>query len=114
MQAVERTLALSDKLPEAHYLMGMCLRDAGRAREAVTAFERAVTLDPAFSAAREELADLYGQLNRTAEQIEQIQIMSGLSGTQAGSQVAVGLAHARARRRCGCRRGGALVVVGRT
>jgi tetratricopeptide (TPR) repeat protein len=99
IRTAERALTLSERLPEAHYLIGMCLRDRRRPLEAIAAFQRAVAIQPGLMAAREELADLFGQLGRTAEEIEQIQIMAGLGGDrQAGSEVAVGLAHARASR----------------
>src|SRR5471032_2326891 len=46
--------------------------------------------------AREELADLYGSLDRHGEEIEQLQMIVGLDGDHVARQVAVGLAHARA------------------
>ena len=46
--------------------------------------------------AREELADLYGALDRHADELEQLQVLAGLDRDHVARQVAIGLAHARA------------------
>ena len=46
--------------------------------------------------AREELADLYGALNRHNEELDQLQVIAGLDRDHVARQVAIGLAHARA------------------
>lgn len=90
------TLRLNDKLADAHYLRGLCLREKRRSAEAIQSFERAVVLSPGLIAAREELVDLYGASNRHADEIEQLQVLAGLDRQHAEREIAVGLAHARA------------------
>lgn len=94
--AIGQAVRLNDKMPDAFYLLGICLRDRQRLDEAERAFERAVALSAAMTAAREELADIYGVLGRHADQIEQLQLLAGLDRDHAERQVAVGLAQARA------------------
>jgi tetratricopeptide (TPR) repeat protein len=90
------TLALNDRLPDATYLLGLCLRDRRRTTEAVSAFEKTVALAPGHIAAREELADLYGSTGRRDEEIEQLRMLATLDRGQVERQVALGLAQARA------------------
>jgi tetratricopeptide (TPR) repeat protein len=95
LAALQQTLHLSDQLPDAHYLLGLCLREEGRPAEAVNAFERAVALSPGLVPAREELADAYGALGRGPDQLEQLQVLALLDRTRVERQVAVSLAQAR-------------------
>jgi tetratricopeptide (TPR) repeat protein len=74
----------------------MCLRDKHRLPEALLSLEHAVALSPALIPAREELADLYGSLDRHADELEQLQVLAGLDRDHVERQVAVGLAEARA------------------
>src|SRR5262249_32589908 len=97
LSALDQSVRLNDRVAEAAYLFGICLREKGRSADAVKAQERAVALSPALLAAREELADLYSMLDRRSEQPEQLQVLAGLDRDQPERQVAVGLAHARAR-----------------
>ncbi len=94
--AATRATRLNENAAEAFYLLGLCLRDRGRAPDAQHAFERAIALSPGFIAAREEVADLYGAQNRRADEIEQLQVIAGLDRDHVERQVAVGVAHARA------------------
>ena len=55
-----------------------------------------MALSPGLVPAREELADLYGALDRRAEELEQLQVIAGLDRDHVERQVAVGLAQARA------------------
>jgi tetratricopeptide (TPR) repeat protein len=96
LQALSQTLHLNDQLPDAHYLLGLCLREEGRASEAVNAFERAVALSPGLVPAREELADVYGALGRRPDQLEQLQVLALLDRTRVERQIAVSLAQAHA------------------
>lgn len=98
MGALGQTIRLDDRLADAQYLLGVCYRDQRRTAEAVKAFEKAVSLSPAMIPAREELADLYGELDRRGDQLDQLQLLAGLDRPHVERQVAVGLAHARARR----------------
>jgi tetratricopeptide (TPR) repeat protein len=96
LRALDRAVALDDQFAEAYYLMGVCLRDTERPEPALPALERAVVLSPGLIAAREELADLYQELGRTGDALEQLQIMAGLDRGRVERQVAVSLAHAAA------------------
>ncbi len=57
--------------------------------------QKAVQLSPGSIPAREELADLFGSLNRHAEEIEQLDVLAALD-SRLERRVAVGLAHAKA------------------
>jgi tetratricopeptide (TPR) repeat protein len=97
LTALEQTVRLDDKLADASYLLGICLREKARTADAVKALERAVALSPALIPARDELSDLYGALERRADQLEQLQVLAGLDRDRPERHVAVGLAHARAK-----------------
>jgi tetratricopeptide (TPR) repeat protein len=94
--AVREATRLDDNMADAHYLEGLCLRETRRLAEALHAFERAVALEPGMIPAREELADLYGALDRRADQMEQLQLLAGLDRERVARLVAIGMAHARA------------------
>lgn len=94
--ALSEALKLDARMPDAHYLLGLCLRDQRHATEAVDAFERAVTLAPGMIPAREELATLYEELGRYPNQLEQLQVLAALDSAHVERQIAVGAAHARA------------------
>jgi tetratricopeptide (TPR) repeat protein len=96
IEAVTRSIAAREEDPDAHYLLGLCLREQDRSAEAAKAFERAVALSPGMMPAREELAELYAALGRPAEELEQLQAMAALDRTHIERQIAVSLAHARA------------------
>ena len=89
---------LTDRMAEAHYLEGLCLRETGRPGEARRALEKAIAVAPGLVAAREELADLYGSTGRRGDEIAQLQVIAGLDRDHVERQVAVGLAQARAGR----------------
>jgi tetratricopeptide (TPR) repeat protein len=96
--AIRQTLRLDHRMAEAHYLLGLCMREQHRRTEAVKAFEQAIAIAPALIPAREELADLYGELDRRSDQLDQLQVLAGLDRPKVERQVAVGLAHARSHR----------------
>jgi tetratricopeptide (TPR) repeat protein len=96
LAALSQTIHINDQLPDAYYLLGLCLRERGRSREAVNAFERAVALSPGLVPAREELADAYGALGHRPDQLEQLQVLALLDRTRVERQVAVSLAQAHA------------------
>jgi tetratricopeptide (TPR) repeat protein len=95
LTSLAAALRLDERMADAHYLLGVCLREQGRTAEALRAIERAVTLEPGMMPARDELADLYGALDRRADQLEQLQVLAGLDRDHVARQVAVGMAHAR-------------------
>jgi tetratricopeptide (TPR) repeat protein len=96
LAALADAVRFDDRVADAHYLRGICLREKRRMPEALQAIERAAAIDPAMLAAREELADLYGAMDRRAEQLEQLQVLAGLDRDHAARQVAIGMAHAHA------------------
>jgi tetratricopeptide (TPR) repeat protein len=104
LAALGQALRLDDRLAEAYYLRGLCLRDR-RARNdtgaAIVAFEKAVERAPTLIAAREELADLYAAAGRHNDAIEQLERIAAADAGRPERQVAVGLAHARAARDTG-------------
>ena len=55
---LRKALALDAGFDEAHYLLGVVLRDAQDVAGATTALERAIQANPNLIAAREELADV--------------------------------------------------------
>jgi len=97
LAAAGEAIRLDPRLADAHYLLGICLRERRRPIEAARALEKAVALSPTLIIAREELADLYHELDRTADHLEQLQVLSALDRARVERHVALGLAHARAR-----------------
>lgn len=95
LTALRAASALEPQLADADYLAGVCLREKGNSKEALAELQKAVQLSPGFVAAREEMADLFGSLNRNAEEIEQLDVLAALD-SRLERRVAVGLAHARA------------------
>jgi tetratricopeptide (TPR) repeat protein len=94
--ALKDTLRIDENMADAHYLLGVCLRELGRLPDALKALEKAAALSPGMVPAREELADLYGLLNRHNQELDQLQVIAGLDRDHVARQVAVGLAQARA------------------
>ena len=95
---LHQTLRLDDRLADAHYLLGLCLRAKHQSAEALRALEKAILASPTLIPAREELAALYGVLDRRKEQLEQLQMLAMLDRQHVQRHIAVGLAQARARR----------------
>jgi tetratricopeptide (TPR) repeat protein len=96
-QAIEplrHAVAIDDRFTEAHYLLGMCLRDQS-GDEALRALTRAVEINPAFAAAREELADIYERAERRTEAVEQLEALAALEPTRFERLITAGLAYAR-------------------
>jgi superkiller protein 3 len=94
--ALKDTLRLDERSADAQYLLGVCLREQRRVPDAIKALERAVALSPGLVPAREELADLYGSLDRHAQELDQLQMIAGLDRGHVARQVAIGMAQARA------------------
>ena len=93
---LREAVALDQRLAEAHYVLGLCLKEQNAPADAALAFEQAVGVSPALTAAREELAGLYGDAGRMPEAIEQLEAIAALEPSRPERQAAVGLAHARA------------------
>ena len=96
LAALEQALRLNDRLAEAQYLRGVCLREQHQLAAAITALEQAVAIAPDLIPAREELADAYLAMDRQTEHVEQLQLIAALDRAQVDRLVAVGLAHAGA------------------
>ena len=96
LREANRALALDDQIADAHYLVALCLRDSGQRRAAADALERAIEHAPGMIPAREELADLLAASGRSAERLEQLQILAGLDSAHVERQIAVAMAQARA------------------
>jgi len=98
MAGAIQALHVDDKMSDAYYMLGLCLREKARPADALEAFEKAAAIAPSSIPVREELADLYGSLDRRADELEQLQLLAGLDRAHVERQVALGLAHARAHR----------------
>ena len=95
VDALRKAVALDDTFAEAHYLLGVCLRDLNKLPEALAAFERARTLAPAMVNPRESLGEIYGQLGRTRDRVAQLEALAVLDPGPSRA-VALGLAYHRA------------------
>jgi tetratricopeptide (TPR) repeat protein len=95
LKAVRASLDLDPAFPEAHYLLGVCLRVMQQHREAVRALDRAVALNNEFVAAHEELADAYGRLGRWDDRLAHLKVLATIDPGPARER-ALGLGYARA------------------
>jgi tetratricopeptide (TPR) repeat protein len=93
---LEQAIRLNDRMADAYYLLGMCLREKRRVGEALKAFKQAVRYQPDAIPAREELAELYRAMDRSRDELEQLEVLAGLDRDHVERQVSVGLAQARA------------------
>ncbi len=96
ISALKDTLRLDDRSADAQYLLGVCLREQGHIADAIKAQEKTVALSPGLVPAREELADLYGELERHGQELDQLNVIAGLDRGHVARQVAIGMAQARA------------------
>jgi tetratricopeptide (TPR) repeat protein len=95
IDAARRALVLDDKFAEAYYLLGLCYRDTQQPDAARKALEAAVQLQPTLHHAREELADLFGALDRVEDRLNQLEVLTALDPGPS-RDVALGLAYASA------------------
>jgi tetratricopeptide (TPR) repeat protein len=95
---LQRAAALDQSMAEAHFLLGLCYRDEGRTGLARQALETATELAPGLTAPREALAGVYASSGETARAIDQLEALAALEQGRPDRFVALGLAHARARR----------------
>jgi len=95
---LRRAIAINDRFAEAHYLLGLCLRETDR-RQSLGAFRRALEISPTFAASREELARLYEQMGRWQDSIDELEALAALEPARPERLVSVGLAYARIGRR---------------
>src|SRR5262245_26042880 len=64
----------------ALYLLGLAYRDTLNLDAAATSLEEAVRVDPSFTAAREELADLYRAEGRDLAEMQELQALASRDG----------------------------------
>jgi len=95
---LRHAITLNDRFAEAHYLLGLCLRETDR-RQSLGAFRHALEISPTFAAAREELARLYEQMGRWQDSIDELEALAALEPARPERLVSVGLAYARIGRR---------------
>jgi tetratricopeptide (TPR) repeat protein len=95
---LRRAIALDDRFAEAHYLLGLSLRETDR-RQSLGEFRRALEISPTLAAAREELARLYEQMGRWQDSIDELEALAALEPARPERLVSVGLAYARIGRR---------------
>jgi tetratricopeptide (TPR) repeat protein len=98
VEPLRRAVAFDDRFTEAHYLLGLCLRETDR-NLALRALRRALEVNATFAAAREELARVYEELDRHQDAIDQLEALAALEPTRPERLVNVGLAYARIGRR---------------
>lgn len=91
---LRRAVAINDNFGEAHYLLGLVLRDTQAAPQAMASLERAIRVAPTLTAAREELADLYRASGRPVDELTQLQALASLDPHTPRS-IAIALAEAR-------------------
>jgi tetratricopeptide (TPR) repeat protein len=94
VEPIRRAVAMDDRFAEAHYLLGLCLRETDRTLS-LRALRRALELNATFAAAREELARTYEEMGRWQDAIDQLEALAALEPTRAERLVNVGLAYER-------------------
>ncbi len=92
---LQQALALDGKLADAHYVLGLCLKDLGRTDDAITAFRDAVGANPAMVPAREELARVLASAGRDREAVDQLEAVAALEPMRPERQTVAALAYAR-------------------
>jgi tetratricopeptide (TPR) repeat protein len=98
LEPLRRAVAIDDRFAEAHYLLGMCLRESDRA-QSLRSLRRAIEVNATFAAAREELARVYEEMGRWQDAIDQLEALAALEPRRPERLVNVGLAYARIGRR---------------
>jgi tetratricopeptide (TPR) repeat protein len=93
--ALQKAIAFDDRFAEAYYLLGLCYRDTQNRERALQALQTSVRLAPAMVHAREELADLYGQMGRSDLRLAELEALLTFDPAPR-RQVALGLAYVRA------------------
>lgn len=96
ISALQQAIRLNPSFHEAHYVLGLCLKDREDLVEARGAFERASAIAPAFIPAREELAELHRLQQQSRREIEQLDALYALDPGSPDRLIAVGRAHLRA------------------
>lgn len=95
--ALRQAVSQDDRFAEAHYLLGLCLRDQAP-EESRQAWERATELSPVLVHAREGLAALHRRENRLDDEVEQLEALAALDSGTPDRQIDLALGYARAGR----------------
>lgn len=95
VEALDRAIAFDGRPAEYHYLRGLSLAAVSRPAEGQAALRQAVTQDPTFLLAREELAATYARAGEAGRQVEQLEALLALDPRPGR---AAALAQAQARR----------------
>jgi tetratricopeptide (TPR) repeat protein len=93
ISALQQAVKLNSSFAEAHYVLGLCLKEREQFKEARAAFEEAIRVSPAMIPAREELADLHRAQRQTRDEIEQLEALAALDASRPERLIAVGLAY---------------------
>ena len=89
------TETLDARMPEVHYLLGLCLRETRRYDDAIRELTQSVSINPSFTPAHEALADAYGAAGRRRDQIDQLQALAALEPSRPQRVVDVALTYER-------------------
>ena len=93
---LRQAITLDVRFSEAHYLLGLCLREQGRLEEARDALQSAVDLSPGFLQARDVLANVHSALGDRRAELRQLDALAALDQDHPERHVTRGLAYARA------------------
>lgn len=94
IEPLRRATEINDNFAEAHYLLGLVLRDTQAIPQAITSLQQAIRVAPSLTAPREELADLYRASGRPVDELTQLQSLASLD-PQMPRTIAIALAEAR-------------------
>ena len=75
VEAYQKSTALNDLSPVAHYNLGVAYKNLKEYEKAVTAFKKTVALEPTNMDARISLGNVYNRLNRWEDAIAQLNIV---------------------------------------
>ena len=92
---LRQAIVLDARFSEAHYLLGLCLREQGSLEEAREALQSAVDLSPGFLQAREALANVHHALGDRPAELRQLDALAALDQDHPERHVTRGLAYAR-------------------
>ena len=92
---LRQLVELAPEMPEAHYLLGISLRDQDRLDAATEALSQVVTLSSGFTIAREALSGVFAAAGRLNEQVEQLEALAALETDRPERDVALELATER-------------------
>ena len=95
---LRQAITLNASLAEAHYVLGLCLREQGRLEEARAALEQAVELSPGLLQAREALSVMHRARGDRRGELQQLDALAALDGSNPARHIARALAHAHAGR----------------